>query len=375
MKRLSAGKSPASRIINRYVVREVVSAWGAITVILFLTLLAVMLGRYLGFVAEGKLPSDLLFTVIALKTVGGLNLLLPFSLFLATMVTLGRMYRDSEVVILWACGVGPYGLLRPLILLALPTALVLVVLSLWVAPWTSRISTRMQDEATHRLEISGVQSGRFTELPRSERVFYVESLSKDGLVANNVFVHTPTEDGMRLVTARNAHQEVDPDTGSRYVLLEDGYHYEGKPGEAAFRILRFGSTRVLIDEPDESDIRFKAGSIPTSQLWGSADPEYIAELHWRFAPTISALVLMLVAMPLSRTSPREGRYAKVALGVLFFIVYSNLLGVGYVWLEQRSIPIAAGLWWVHAGALILAWLLTRSWRGPSGSGALKRRRR
>ena len=70
---------------------------------------------------------------------------------------------------------------------------------------------------------------------------------------------------------------------------------------------------------------------------------------------LATLVLAILAVPLSRSQPRQGRYGRLAIGLLVFIIYFNLLSAGKAWLEQGAVPAAVGLWWVHgimlAGAL------------------------
>ena len=73
-----------------------------------------------------------------------------------------------------------------------------------------------------------------------------------------------------------------------------------------------------------------------------------AELHWRLAMPVSALVLALLAFPLARSAPREPRFGRSIIAVLAYIVYVNLLALGRGWLADGSVPMAAGLWWVHA---------------------------
>src|SRR5690606_25925587 len=73
-----------------------------------------------------------------------------------------------------------------------------------------------------------------------------------------------------------------------------------------------------------------------------------AELQWRISSPLSLLVLAVLAVPLSRSSPREGRYSRVGLGLLIYIIYANSLSIARVWLERGYVPEWIGLWWVHA---------------------------
>jgi lipopolysaccharide export system permease protein len=66
-----------------------------------------------------------------------------------------------------------------------------------------------------------------------------------------------------------------------------------------------------------------------------------------------ALVLTLVAVPLSRLRPRQGRYARVGFAIVLYFVYSNLLSASKVWIEKGDLSPVIGVWWVHAGVLAL----------------------
>lgn len=351
--------------VDRYLMRQILLAWVAITAVLFLILLSVMLGRILQEVAQGLLAPGLLGTVVALKSVGALNLMMPFSLFMACMLVLGRMYRDSEIVVLWACGVGDAQLYRAFMIVAVPAFALLLVMSLWTAPWAAQKSFEIREAVARAPELSMIQPGRFQQGSGSSRVFYIESIAQDRRTAQDLFIHDETELGTEIITARRGWQQVNPDTGERFMVLEDGFRYEGRAGLGNFRVLEFARSRFKIAERGESGVRRKQESIPTRQLLGSDLPEDRAELHWRLSPAIMILILMFVALPLARTRPREGLYSRLLVAVLFFVVYSNLLAVGYSWLEDGKLPAAAGLWWAHGLAVMIGWLAARRWRRRS----------
>jgi lipopolysaccharide export system permease protein len=91
---------------------------------------------------------------------------------------------------------------------------------------------------------------------------------------------------------------------------------------------------------------------PTLALLGSAAAEDLAEVHWRFAAPASVVLLTLLAIPLARSGPRAGRYARLGFAILIYVIYSNLLGVGRTLVEDGRVPASLGLWWVHG--LVLA---------------------
>ena len=97
-------------------------------------------------------------------------------------------------------------------------------------------------------------------------------------------------------------------------------------------------------------------------LLGSDDPEDAAELQWRLAMPLSVIALLLLAVPLCRSSPRQGRYGPLVLSVLLFVLYYNLLGTAKVWVGNGVLPPVIGLWWVPLLPVMLTVLLFSSER-------------
>jgi lipopolysaccharide export system permease protein len=69
------------------------------------------------------------------------------------------------------------------------------------------------------------------------------------------------------------------------------------------------------------------------------------------------LVLALLAVPLAYIAPRQGRYGKVGVAMLVFIVYLNLMAFTRSQLEERVIPTELNFWWVHSIFLLLTLVL------------------
>jgi lipopolysaccharide export system permease protein len=87
-----------------------------------------------------------------------------------------------------------------------------------------------------------------------------------------------------------------------------------------------------------------------------------SELQWRIALPVMCLVLALLAIPLSRLKPRQGRYDRIWIAVLIYFLYFNLISTGKAWIARGTMPAALGLWWVHVvvGLIVFGVLL-----GPS----------
>jgi len=140
-------------------------------------------------------------------------------------------------------------------------------------------------------------------------------------------------------------------------VLYNGRRYEGVPGEKGFLVVEFDEHGIPVRSEAKKEFVPIIAAKPTLDLLTSSDPKDRAELQWRISMPLSVLVLALLAVPLSRSSPREGRYARIGVGLLVYIIYTNLQSIARVWVEREIAPPWVGMWWVHALVLALALML------------------
>lgn len=340
-------------ILDRYIAREVLLTFLGVTLVLLLIFLSKLIVGYLTEAASGEIPGDIILILITLKSIKYLTLILPLSLFLAILLVQGRMYRDSEMVAISACGVGTLQLYKPLFFVAFPFVLILTVLSLYALPWTEKMEDDLLREAQKNLEVTGIQAGRFREGTSNERIIYAEDISSDRSIMKNLFIHARTGERTILLSSKSGRLQLDSNTNDRYLVMLDGYRYEGTPGEADYKIIKFEEHRLLIKPNTIAASGEQRNAIPTATLWKSDDRVHIAELQWRISMPLSALVLVLLALPLGKVDPRKGRYGKLFIAILIYIFYVNLLAVAQSWIIKGEAPTALGIWWVHAIVLLL----------------------
>jgi lipopolysaccharide export system permease protein len=142
-------------------------------------------------------------------------------------------------------------------------------------------------------------------------------------------------------------------SGMHFVTLFNGHRYEGVPGQSDFRVIDFREHGIPIATPADVVGTRDPDTKPSRELWGTHDASDIAQLQSRTSSPLMALVLTLVAVPLSRLRPRQGRYARVGFAIVVYFVYSNLLSAAKVWVEKGELSPLIGVWWVHAGVLAL----------------------
>ena len=341
------------RILDRYIFREIAQSWLAVTMVLLAILLTNQFARVLGDVAKDKLPKDAIFQFIGLTALQYLTILVPIGLFLAIMLALGRLYRDSEMPAMMACRVGPLDVYRPLSWLLIPLSVTVGWLAMEVAPMALTQIERIGVEARRQADLASIEPGRFTSGSRDGAVVYAENVVGQGAI-ENVFLQRQTNAGVEVVIAERGEQKESDDPDTRYIVLHDGRRYEGTPGQSNFRVMEFAEHGIPYRLPNVEEPELEPRAMKTVDLLSASSNEEIAELHWRIGIPLSTFVLAIMAVPLSRSQPRQGRYGRIVVGLLIFIIYFNLLSAGKAWVEQATVPANVGLWWVHAVMLLVA---------------------
>jgi lipopolysaccharide export system permease protein len=343
-------------ILGRYVLREVVLAWLVVTGVLMFILLANQVVGVLERAAANQYPQSVVLELIGLGALSNIAVLLPFGLLLGVVLALGRMYHDSEVAAALAGGAGPANFYVPVTLLALLLTAGLAGVTLGLAPDAITHALDLRNEALRAGQFAPIAPGKFRSFGGGNAVVYAQKVDADGMLAN-VFVERNNGPLVEVAVAGRARHSVTTDGMTHILTLYDGERLEGVPGSAQFRILRFAEHVVPVQVPAPADSGRRLDGLPSRALLGSHDLEQQAELQWRIAMPVTCLVLALLAVPLSRLRPRQGRYARVWVAVIIYFVYSNLISAGKTWIAHGTLPAALGLWWTHAVVIVLALLV------------------
>ena len=350
--------------LDRYLLREVTLTSVAVTGVLLVILLSNQFARVLGQAAQTGLPGSIVLTLIGLTTLQQLTVLVPIGLFLGIVLALGRLYHESEMTAMAACGAGPLRVYRPMALLTLVVAALLAALSLRIVPEAGTRAQQIRVEALRSAQFGALEAGRFRTFAGGDAVFYAEKVSRDGRL-EGVFAQRRDGERVEIAVAERAEQRGAGQPEQLFVLY-DGRRYEGIPGKPEWRVVEFAEHGIPVRMPEYAPKKERRELRPTRELIGSATGPDRAELAWRIAVPVMAVVLMILAVPLAKLRPRQGRFARVGAAVLAYFMYSNLVAAVRVWIEKDSPGGAYGLWWVHLLPLALAaWLLWREERpGP-----------
>lgn len=349
------------RKLDRYLFADFTQSFMAALIVLLVVSLGGVMVDILGNIADGRLPARLLLSQLGLQFLIYLPLILPLALMLGLLLALARLYRDSEMPVLSAIGVGPRRMLRPLLALVLPVVGVVAACSLWLGPWADRTSERLIEHANRSLLVAGLDAGKFTALPNGAMV-YLGGVSGDGTGMSRIFMHQAQNGRVDVVTARTGRMYFEGDR-DRYLRLEDGFRVEGPTdGGLDYRLMRY-EANVLALPDREARERDDPELMPTLALLDDSRPRAVAQLHSRIAPPLLALAFALLTLPLSRSAPRQQRYGRILLGFLGYLVGTNLMFVGTQALADGRIPPALGLWWLTLPLLLGAvWLYLRDGR-------------
>lgn len=358
-------------ILFRYLAKEVLSTTAAVTVLLLVIVVSGRFVKYLAQAAAGDLAPNVLLAIIVFRIPSFLELILPLALFIGILLAYGRLYVDSEMTVMSACGIST-GRLASYTLV--PSALIGVLVaacSLYFSPLGIDQVQRIFRDTSSSQGLQSLVQGRFRVDEGSGRVTYVETMEADGrmrnvFAADRAVVDDDRPQQLAVVVAERGRIEVEAGTGQRFLRLEDGARYLGRPGAADYRVTDFDVLGQRLQAPQGQDYQ-KQDARRTLDLLRASEPVERATLQWRISLVLLVPVVALLALALSRTDHRSGRYRKMFPGFLLYMVYLVSLGGARDAMGQGRLPAELGLWWVHGLFLVLAlallfgphWLQTR----------------
>ncbi len=342
-------------IFRASLVRELVITSLAIFFVLVGIIVTTQLVRLLGQAAGGTIDLGGVALLLALALLAYLPLVLSLTLFVAVLMTLTRSYRDSEMVVWFACGMSLTEWIRPVLMLTVPIVVLIALSTLVVRPWAVANAEELRRRLENRDDVSMVTPGVFRESNRGDRVFFVEKVSGKENVVGNVFVSSVQHNRQGVMVAAQGFTETAPN-GDRFLVLRDGRRYEGEPGTAAYKIYEFERYAMRI-EVSEAQRAPTEKSVPTLELVRDPTRRNLGELSFRLGVPIGALILALLAIPLSFVNPRAGRSMNLLLALLVYMSYSNMLSIAEASIGQSRVSFATGVFGVHAVMFLLLLLL------------------
>lgn len=338
-------------IFERAVRREFAQAAAGISVALLAILASILLIRLLKEAVGGRIVPEAVASLLGFALLNLMPLVLSLMLFVSILLSLSRAFRDSEMVVWFSCGLPLTAWVRPVLAFALPFVLVIAALAGFLSPWANLNTAQYRQVLSARSDASQISPGVFQETKAGKRVFFVEALADGETALGNIFVASSQEGKLGVVVSDRGYQEF-AENGDRFVVLENGRRYEVEPGTPEFRIMEFERYKVRTEDGEAKPTERLPNRMSSIELLQEDSNKARGELLWRIGIPISALILALLAIPLSYVNPRAGRSANMLIAVLIYAIYSNLLWVAQAWVAQGKLSFWIGVWAIHALMLV-----------------------
>lgn len=351
-------------IIFRYLLKEVAKTQLAVFLVLMTIFISQKFVRVLGNASEGSIPGQLVLTFIALKTPDLAGFILPLSLFLGVLLAYGRIYADSEMTVLHACGVSEWYVVRVTLVLGVITAILTALFTLYLAPLASEHEYQIKEQIAADSGLSALVSGRFQQTGNQDAVVFIHDKDRKNNIFNKVFVaQLPNAENLdasiinsSLVYAKTG-QVFEDERGSQQLVLGDGIRYHRDIENDEFRSVAFDKYYIQIKDQEVAHQRRKINAISSFDLMNKVPSElksaYSANMHWRIAFPLACIILIFIAVPLSVVKPRQGKFAKLLPALMLFLGYLLLLTSMRSAIEKNAIPNVIGLWPIHFSALFI----------------------
>jgi lipopolysaccharide export system permease protein len=344
--------------------KELARNFGATAIVLVTILVTMTLIRVLGAASRGSFnPADVML-VMGYTVVTFLPSMMCLALFIAVVMTLSRLYADSEMVIWFSSRVGLARLLPALLRFAWPVLLAIALLSLFALPWARSQISELQRQFAQRNDLERIQPGQFQTSADGSKVFFVEKGDLGELKANNVFVATDEDGKKTVISARRGYTELVD--GDRYLILEHGQRLESRANEPGVRVAEFEHYRMLVvQDPLRGRSSVSLRARPTLELLREPTRENLGELSMRLGHPLVALQLIIFALAYTRVNPRVSRTGNLIFSLMLFQILQNMITIGQSWIRQGAIGFGPYMLVAHGGLLLVAllWLTVRhhSW--------------
>jgi len=351
-------------IIDHYLRREISVPFLAVSGVLVSIFVTFSLTRFLMDPdALLLLPSEL-FQLTVLKALISLEVLLPLSLYLSILIGLGRLHNDSEIYAMRASGISEMRALRPIIGVAILLALLIGLFSLFVRPWAYDMSYQIKARAEAATEVDRIRAARFYSFEESGRTVFIKAVSGQGEKLEEIFIRSRKGRDLQVITSAAGKLIYHARPDFHQLILHDASVYKRvEDGPDVFA--EFGTFAVWVPAGEPDPVGYKTKSSNTFELRFSKENVDVAEFQWRISTPLSALLLALLAIPLSRSRPRQGRYARMLGALIIYAVYFNLLDVSRTWVEQGT---ASVIWWAPGLLSLLVIILYFPWRKVARPG-------
>jgi len=333
--------------------RELARNFGATLVVILTIVLTMMLIRTLGQAAIGRVSPQDVVLLLGYVALGHLPTMLALSLFIAVVATLTRMYRESEMAIWFASGVGLTRFVAPVLRLSWPVLLVIGLLALFVWPWQNQRSVELKERFERRSDLSRVAPGQFQTSSDGRRVFFIERDAADSRTGRNVFILSSMPETESVTSARSGRIEMQGD--DRVLMLTRGQQNEENLKSGEKTLARFEGYSAQVGERVLSEIdNLPPKARRSIDLLLEPTPRHQGELVWRLGLLLGGANLTLLGIGLSASNPRRASNWNLLFALLAFVVYYNVINLSQAWVAGGKLGMGVALVAAHGSAFALA---------------------
>ena len=340
-------------IFHRAFIKEVLQTCSAVTAILFSIFLVTRLVGFLRDAAEGDIPINSVFLLLALKMITYLDILIPLVLYISTLMVMGRWIRDNELTVISACGIGMAQFVKPAMVLFAIVGSIVALFALYLSPLSAEVGRGLEYEFRTRTDATGITPGVFTETRGGKGVYFVEDYDDESDTFRGIFVYNSGADE-GLVVANSGYKTVDIKTNDDFLVLKNGTQYRGSAGSDEYVVMEFETYAVRLRQRAKNNFVLPVKARPTLSLLNEDNHTAIGELHWRISKVIILPILMIFALSFSSITYRNARFPGMLSALLIYFTYSNVLGLGVAMIRRSTINPHIGLWVIHLLFALLA---------------------
>ena len=341
------------RILDKYLLKEILKSSLSVFAIFMIILSSNTMLRLIEEASTGSFPTYLLFPIIFVKITQYSIYIIPISLFFGIIISLGRLYNTNEMSVISSSGISPVNIAKTLNKVILPTAILVSLFSLYITPTATEYRYKLEHRLNSEERIEEIRPGRFTSSQNGRATFFVSDIENNKLI--NIFFSTYESNGVTVENSNSASYSKDV-TQRRYIILKDGIITEHLyPYESNIRVTKYQDHGVQLGQDLPIFTNKKLEAMSSFQLINLGTLAATAELQTRLMLPIATFILGLIAIPLSYSSPRKGRYNKVFFGALIYFIYFVGMSIAKKLYMLEITPSVLGLWWIHliVGTLIL----------------------
>ncbi len=305
--------------------------------------------RYLTDAANGTLALKAVFVIVFYKSLIALEMLLPIGLYVATAIALGQLYSDSEITAAQAAGISPLRLYRGILLLAIPIGVACALLSMYGRPWAYAHIDQLMQNSQSNFDVSHLQANKFN-IQDNGTMVHAQTIMPTGNQIQNAFIYT-TDNGVTKVFRSHVGSIDNSHPAMPIAHLQSGSAYTFEHSSNNDSQQTYQNLAINLKPPvDDEEIRSKAKSMHT--LRHSHDRADIAERQWRETRGLNAVLMTLLAIPLSRVRPRQGRFSVLLPLALVFIIIFFAGNICRTLVSNGALPIFPGIWLISGFMLL-----------------------